>query len=114
MILNHSKDVTDLLANAISRDSQVCTTSNGSNTQIAAPGAGRRLIITSLSLVDTSAGAHTCILKSGSTSKGQLVLPSSGGQVYIPAAIVLGENEAFVTTDTAVATGTVGYAIVPA
>ena len=113
MLTNHTSPTRNILDNEISGDTQAITTANGTTTQIAAPGAGRRIVVTALSLVDTSAGAHTCNLLSASTNKGNLVLPASGGQVLANVPIRCGENEAFHTTDTAAATGTVAYSIVP-
>lgn len=114
MVTNHKQGSYDILANALSRTTIAITTSNATTVQVAAPGVGKKIVITFLSLVDTSAGAHTCVVKSGTTTRGNVVVPSSGGEVLPGVPLELAENEAFNTTDTAAATGLLAYAICPA
>lgn len=113
MILDHRRS-NSLLDNALSTGTQALVAAGSTATQVAAPGVGRKVLCTGISAVDTSAAANTLALLSASTNKGNLLLPASGGQVFLNAPVECAANEAFRITSTGNAVGLVGYAVLPA
>lgn len=112
MITDHRKTHTEL-DNAISSATQALVAAGSTATQVAAPGVGRKIVVTGISAVDTSGAANTLALLSASTNKGNLLLPASGGQVFLNAPVYCAENEAFRITSTGAAVGLVSYSILP-
>lgn len=73
---------------------------SGDNTIIAAPGAGLRIVISELTLINESSTATTVLLKSGSTIFHRMLFQNQGNGALFPLAKDrewrLGANEAFV------------------
>lgn len=80
-------------------------TADGDNTVVAAPGAGRRLVILGF-LLTTTAAAADVVLKSGATEKGRFVTGAAGGGAVWDGgpqnpAFQCGTNEAFIVNNPA-------------
>ena len=112
MITDHRRHHTEL-DNAILSDTKALTLSAATNTQVAAPGVGRKIVVTAIDAVDTAGAANTLNLLSASTNKGNMELPSNGGHVVTNTPIHCAENEAFRITADGNGTGFLAYSILP-
>lgn len=76
------------------------TATSGDNTLIAAPGAGRQIVITTLVLQNESATATTLIVKAGSTAIARVLCQNQGDGLTLTlppeAPLALGSNAALV------------------
>lgn len=59
----------------------ITASSSGDNTIIAAPGSGRQIVISSITVQNASSTSTTAIIKFGSTSVYTAILPSQGDGV---------------------------------